>query len=61
VPPRAAQPAPPPRAAGAENPSDVCREGSGAAKPPQNSLAGIAEGFMTDLRNLGRCLNSLAK
>ena len=32
-----------------------------AAKPPQDSLAGIAEGFMTDLRNLGRCLNSLAK
>lgn len=61
VPPRAAQPAPPPRAASAENPSDVCREGSGAAKPPQDSLAGIAEGFMTDLRNLGRCLNSLAK
>jgi hypothetical protein len=61
VPPRAAQPAPPPQAASAENPSDVCREGSGAAKPPQNSLSGIAEGFMTDLRNLGRCLNSLAK
>lgn len=61
VPPRAAQPAPPPRAASAENPSDVCREGSGAAKPPQNSFAGIAEGFMTDLRNLGRCLNSLAQ
>jgi len=61
VPPRAAQPAPPPQAARAESPSDVCREGSGAVKPPQNSLGGIAEGFMTDLRNLGRCLNSLAK
>jgi hypothetical protein len=51
----------PPQPARAENPSDVCREGSGAAKPPQNSFAGIAEGFMTDLRNLGRCINSLAK
>jgi hypothetical protein len=51
----------PPRAPSAANPSDVCREGSGAKKPSQDSLSGIAEGFMTDLRNLGRCLNSLAK
>jgi len=36
-------------------------EGSGVPKPPQNSLAGIAEGFMTDLRSLGRCLNSLTR
>jgi hypothetical protein len=42
-------------------PVDVCRQGAGVRKPPQDSLSGIAEGFMTDLRNLGRCLNSLAK
>jgi hypothetical protein len=42
-------------------PADVCREGAGVPKPPQNSLSGIAEGFMTDLRSLGRCLNSLAR
>jgi hypothetical protein len=56
---------PPPRATQqptkAAAPSDVCREGAGAPKPPQNSLSGIAEGFMTDLRSLGRCLNSLAR
>jgi hypothetical protein len=55
---------PPPRAA--QQPTkaastDVCREGASAPKPPQNSLSGIAEGFMTDLRSLGRCLNSLAR
>jgi len=42
-------------------PVDVCRQGAGARKPPQDSLSGIADGFMTDLRNLGRCLNSLTK
>jgi hypothetical protein len=56
---------PPPQAAQqpakAAAPADVCREGSGVPKPPQNSLSGIAEGFMTDLRSLGRCLNSLAR
>jgi hypothetical protein len=62
--PQQAQMPPPPAAqqpAKAAAPADVCREGSGAPKPPQNSLAGIAEGFMTDLRSLGRCLNSLAR
>jgi hypothetical protein len=42
-------------------PVDVCREGSGAPKPPQDSLSGIAQGFMTDLRSLGRCINSLTR
>jgi hypothetical protein len=55
---------PPPRAAQQPTkaaPADVCREGASAPKPSQNSLSGIAEGFMTDLRSLGRCLNSLAR
>jgi hypothetical protein len=45
----------------AVSPMDVCRQGADAAKPPPDSLSGIAEGFMTDLRNLGRCLNGLAR
>jgi hypothetical protein len=52
---------PPQETSRANGSSDVCLQGAGASKPPQDSLSGIAEGFMTDLRNLGRCLNSLTK
>jgi hypothetical protein len=52
---------PQPQAPKAKSPSDVCRQGADASKPPQDSLSGIAEGFMTDLRSLGRCLNSLTR
>ncbi|QQP87261.1 hypothetical protein IGS68_14120 [Skermanella sp. TT6] len=43
------------------SPRDVCAEGAGGRAAPDASLSGFAQGFMSDLRSLGRCLGSLAQ
>ncbi|WP_037456205.1 hypothetical protein, partial [Skermanella stibiiresistens] len=52
----AERPAPAP----APSAREVCAEGAGGRAAPDASLSGFAQGFMSDLRNLGRCLGSLA-
>lgn len=61
-PPQAPEPAP--RRQVAQEPAsarDVCAEGAGGRAAPDASLSGFAQGFMSDLRSLGRCLGSLAQ
>ncbi|UEM23793.1 hypothetical protein JL100_013960 [Skermanella mucosa] len=57
-------PEPAPRRQVAQQPAaprDVCAEGAGGRAARDASLSGFAEGFMSDLKSLGRCLGSLAQ
>ncbi|UEM06429.1 hypothetical protein JL101_013655 [Skermanella rosea] len=61
-PPQAREPAPRRQVAQEPaSPRDVCAEGAGGRAAPDASLSGFAQGFMSDLRSLGRCLGSLAQ
>ncbi|WP_158045174.1 hypothetical protein [Skermanella pratensis] len=61
-PPQLPEPAPPRQVAQQPaSPRDVCAEGAGGRAARDTSLTGFAEGFMSDLKSLGRCLGSLAQ
>jgi hypothetical protein len=39
--------------------ADACRQGEGGARAPDASLSGVAQGFLADVRSLGRCMTDL--